>query len=734
MILVGVIIAAIALCQAGINAYLITNDITIRAQAQLDIAARTTLSKFDAALQQSTEDLKVLLAHKALEDYFTAIALDDIDEMTNSVAVFENFLKKLHEAKPRYNKMQLTAANENPILQIDQGKRVESFTPFAELAGTVTWQKLLKPVAPAAAGVVVIHTGFFDEQAGWVVLSATPIRYRGITEGVLWLYQPVSNFSRQILDELAKSAIACVVADAKGKLIAQSDVIQGLPAEDFHSGHLPGWLITQKNFAPLDWSVNVGMPEKILFAQQKKFQTIWLLALIISLCVAMGALWGLNLYQEGLERKIRQRESQLVERNDQLQAAMQDLKAAKNSLQKKKDEIEEDHSKIQAALDEIFSLIQKVSAAKTFDIKFVHPALKKCWQTMQCESPDCPCYGLDQRRCWQIVGSFSQTANPAAACYQEGMDCNLCRFYKEVTFDPIFQIGEQFNNMMHILETQNKELQKAYAELQTSQSQMLQQEKMATVGQLAAGVAHEINNPLGFILSNIRTLAKYIDRILEYSKAQTEYLKGKEVSNETEFAALEDLKKKIKFDFITSDIRELISESLEGANRVKEIVQNLKNFSRVDQAEKQSANMNDCLESTINVIWNELKYKVTVNREYSDLPGTVCYPQQLSQVFMNLLINASQAIEDKGEITVKTWSEGETIFISIADTGTGIDEGKINRIFEPFFTTKKVGEGTGLGLSICYDIIVKNHDGEISVASEVGKGTVFTVRLPVVSV
>lgn len=732
MILVGAIIFGIALCQAGINAFLITSDIKSRARAQLGVAAQTTLTKLETALRQSTEDLKILLAHKELENYFTARAFDDTNEMTGSVAVFESFLEKMYKAKPQYTKIQLTGAKGTPFLQVNKGGRVESFDPFPDLTGPAAWQDLLKPAAPDAPGAGVIHKSFFDKQDGWVVLSAAPIRYQGVTEGVLWLYQPVSAFFQQILVELAQGDIACIIGDQNGQLIARSDSIAGRLADDFFRGRLPGWLITQKDFTPLGWTVKVGMQENILYAQQRIFQSIWLLSLFVSLCVAMGALWGLKIYQESLERKIREHEQELVKKNEQLEKAFLSLQQTKDALEKKKGEIETDRQKIQAALNEIFSLITQVSETKTFGVKFVHPALKKCWEIMQCESVLCPCYGKEPERCWQVVGSYSQSPNTNARCYQDGLQCHDCKFYKEVNFDPIFQIGEQFNNMMHILEAQNTELQTAYADLKTSQMQMLQQEKMATVGQLAAGVAHEINNPLGFIISNIKSLKKYVDRILEYVKAQAEYILLSEGKGTPDAEGLAELKSKIKLDYITADIENLLQESLEGAERVRVIVQNLKNFSRVDQSERQSANLNDCVENTIKVIWNELKYKTTITREYGDIPATLCYPQQLSQVFLNLLLNASQAIEKQGEITVKTWAEEENIFISLADTGTGIPQDKINRIFEPFFTTKKVGQGTGLGLSICYEIIVKNHKGKISVHSEEGKGTVFTVQLPII--
>ena len=160
-------------------------------------------------------------------------------------------------------------------------------------------------------------------------------------------------------------------------------------------------------------------------------------------------------------------------------------------------------------------------------------------------------------------------------------------------------------------------------------------------------------------------------------------------------------------------------------------MQGLKSFSRVDEAEEHIlADINECLESTLNIVWNELKYKATVTKQYGNLPHANCNPQQLNQVFMNLLVNAAHAIEKQGEIAIKTWQQDRSIFVSISDTGCGIAEENLSRIFEPFFTTKEVGKGTGLGLSISYDI-VKKHAGELTVQSELGKGTIFTIQLPI---
>jgi two-component system NtrC family sensor kinase len=261
--------------------------------------------------------------------------------------------------------------------------------------------------------------------------------------------------------------------------------------------------------------------------------------------------------------------------------------------------------------------------------------------------------------------------------------------------------------MMHILETQHVDLENAYNELKMVQSQVLQQEKMASIGQLAAGVAHEINNPMGFIISNLNTLKRYLERVSEYMTVQTAAVQrcSLKCGNSNILPEIAETRKALKIDYITGDLDNLINESLEGADRVKKIVQDLKNFSRVDESEFKTADINSGLESTINIVWNELKYKATLVKEYGDFPLTICNPGQLNQVFMNMLVNAAHAIEKQGEIRVKTWAEKGLINIAISDSGGGISEENQKRIFEPFFTTKEVGKGTGLGLSIAYDII-----------------------------
>ncbi len=295
------------------------------------------------------------------------------------------------------------------------------------------------------------------------------------------------------------------------------------------------------------------------------------------------------------------------------------------------------------------------------------------------------------------------------------------------------RLTKKLENSNKMLEVKHSELEKAYLELKSAQAQILQQEKMASIGQLASGIAHEINNPTGFLMSNLNTLLKYSSRIKEFISFQDNIItaihKGFSLKEET----VEELKRKrksLKIEYLLEDMESLVKESIEGAERIKLIVQDLKSFSRIDEAEFKLADINEGIESTINILWNELKYKATIKKELGILPKTYCNLGQLNQVFMNLLLNAVQAIEKKGEINIKTWYEADKIYVSISDNGVGIPEDKINRIFEPFFTTKPVGQGTGLGLSIAYDIIRK-HRGNIDVRSKVGEGTTFTVKIPV---
>ncbi len=277
------------------------------------------------------------------------------------------------------------------------------------------------------------------------------------------------------------------------------------------------------------------------------------------------------------------------------------------------------------------------------------------------------------------------------------------------------------------LQTANERLAALLEKVESARNQILQSEKMAAIGQLAAGVAHEINNPIGFVNSNLGTLKNYVDSLLHlidtYEQCEAEH----GVQSEKLAAA----RREIDLAFLRTDIVALLGESHDGLERVKKIVQDLKDFSHVDASELQDADINAGLDSTLNVVWNELKYKTEVIKDYRDLPPVRCIASQLNQVFMNLLVNAGQAIERRGTITIRTGCEGDQVWIEIGDTGCGMPPDVAKRIFEPFFTTKPVGTGTGLGLSLAYDIVVKKHGGSIDVDSEPGKGTTFRIRIPI---
>ena len=265
-------------------------------------------------------------------------------------------------------------------------------------------------------------------------------------------------------------------------------------------------------------------------------------------------------------------------------------------------------------------------------------------------------------------------------------------------------------------------------DLKTAQLNLYQSEKMASVGQLAAGVAHEINNPIGFINSNLGTLKGQVRDLLTvmaaYEQAE-EALSG----HPDMIASISQAKLAADLDFLRSDIESLITESLEGARRVKAIVEDLRDFSKLDTAEWQCVNLEKGLESTLSILSGEIRNKADVVREYAGLPEIECIASQINQVFMNLLLNAAQAIAEHGTITLRTGYNENDVWVEVEDTGVGIRPEHLARIFEPFFTTKQVGKGTGLGLSLAYGII-QHHHGRLEVHSEPDQGAVFRITLP----
>jgi hemerythrin-like metal-binding protein len=298
------------------------------------------------------------------------------------------------------------------------------------------------------------------------------------------------------------------------------------------------------------------------------------------------------------------------------------------------------------------------------------------------------------------------------------------RQYQNQLEDLVARRTSQLAEANVTLEKDREELEQLLSKVEEAQQQLLQSEKMAAIGQLAAGVAHEINNPIGFVNSNLGTLKTYINRLLKLVSAYEATSAGGDRSQVDMALREADL------EFLREDLPSLLAESQEGLSRVTKIVQDLKDFSHVDQAEHQFADLNEAMESTLNVVWNELKYKAEVVRELGEIPMVECVPAQINQVFMNLLVNAAQAIEQRGRITVRSGAGNGHVWFEIADNGKGMSHEVRNRIFEPFYTTKPVGKGTGLGLSISYDIIVKKHGGRIDVSSEPGCGTTFRIWLP----
>ncbi|WP_420598222.1 sensor histidine kinase [Neptuniibacter sp.] len=279
----------------------------------------------------------------------------------------------------------------------------------------------------------------------------------------------------------------------------------------------------------------------------------------------------------------------------------------------------------------------------------------------------------------------------------------------------------------------NNELEQANHEIKMAQAKLLQSEKMASVGVLAAGVAHEINNPLGFVISNLSTLENYVNNYRDLIK---EYQNLQLLKDEKEIHVMQEKLKALEdeydLEFMNDDLDELLKDTLEGSNRVKEIVKSLKSFSHVDHEEKfEPTDLNECIKTTLKVINNQLKYHCEMDVQLEPLPPVECIPGQIKQVLLNVLLNAGQAINGEGMINVRSVSDGKNVEVRISDNGIGISEEQLSKLFDPFYTTKPVGEGSGLGLAISYGIIVEDHHGEIRVESTLDKGSCFTIVLPI---
>ena len=297
----------------------------------------------------------------------------------------------------------------------------------------------------------------------------------------------------------------------------------------------------------------------------------------------------------------------------------------------------------------------------------------------------------------------------------------------EDTRDEINRTLTEMDQKNKLIKTKNEELNKLLTDLREAQEQLIMSEKMASLGQLTAGVAHEINNPINFVSANIKPLkedlAELVDCIGRYDAVI-------EANNfEPYFESVKEFKNKAGIEYALQEIQDLLRGIEEGASRTSEIVKGLRNFSRLDQNVIKKADITEGIESTLTLLHNAYKDRIAIHKDFGAIPLVECLPGQINQVFMNILSNAIQAIPQKGEIFIKTWEGNNTVHISIRDTGSGMSESTKKKVFDPFFTTKEVGKGTGLGMSISYGII-KKHNGAIAVTSAAGEGTTFDITLP----
>lgn len=290
----------------------------------------------------------------------------------------------------------------------------------------------------------------------------------------------------------------------------------------------------------------------------------------------------------------------------------------------------------------------------------------------------------------------------------------------------IAQRTEDLSRANQELSDRHQQLEAAYQDLSRTQEQLVHSEKMASLGFLVAGIAHELNNPISFVHSNLEFIGEYAERLADIIRAYS----NPNRSDDQKRQLGDKQKEAAKFESTLETLQELIASCKAGAERVKQIVLDLRTFSRTDDVGLVVTDLQSGIESTLNLLTREYKNRITVHRNYSHLPRIECYPGQLNQVFMNLLQNAAQAIPEEGDVWIETQSCGDRVKIVVRDNGIGIEEQKLKKIFDPFFTTKPVGEGTGLGLSITYGIIQK-HGGRIEVKSALNQGTEFTVELPV---
>ncbi|MEM7257919.1 MAG: ATP-binding protein [Pseudomonadota bacterium] len=289
--------------------------------------------------------------------------------------------------------------------------------------------------------------------------------------------------------------------------------------------------------------------------------------------------------------------------------------------------------------------------------------------------------------------------------------------------------GDLYNSF-EALKNSHQQLVEAHKEVKNQQRQLVQSDKLASLGTMSAGVAHEINNPLSFVLSNVNSLAHSVDVFVQYHRLVEPVVTATcDDERQSAVTELRNFESESDLEFLFEDCVDLMKETREGIDRVKEIVTGLQDFARSDTGEVGEIDIHECIRSTLKLAHNQIKYDMTITEDFGDLPPIKGYAGKLSQVFLNLIVNASQSMDTPGNLTITTRTEGWRVILQFQDSGCGMGEETMESIFDPFFTTKEVGKGTGLGLSISHGI-VEEHNGDISVTSEPGKGTCFTIKLP----
>lgn len=472
-------------------------------------------------------------------------------------------------------------------------------------------------------------------------------------------------------------------------------------------------------------------------------QTVWFYVILLVIATA-AVLWIFNFRTRNLRAQRARLEKQVQIRTQELRDTNRNLEDEIKERQKVQDALAKSEARFRQLIEtmnEGFSVQDRKGR-----INYVNPKL-------------CEMFGMEQE---EIIGKFpidfiddsrpeyrKKFIEGLKAAAKEGIfysyEMNWKRkdgstFIAMVSPKPILDQDDtttgsvavltditDLKNVEKQLLTKNQDLNEALDDLRKTQAQLIDSEKMASLGQLTAGVAHEINNPINFVSGNVLPLRRDIKDILEVLEKYDQITESLKLGKD--FQEVEALKKEIDFDFVLTEIDNLLNGIGEGASRTAEIVKGLRNFSRMDEHELKLANINQGIDSTLLILHNKIKNRIEIIKDYGDFPDVMCHPGQLNQVFMNLLNNAQEAIKGEGKIWIKTRKEKDRVIISIRDSGKGIPAKSKKKIFDPFFTTKDVGKGTGLGLSISFGIVEK-HNGSITVNSESGKGSEFIVTIP----